>query len=462
MDRMGTSLTGTMLQVGCVEDCPAGWHSVPEHPGLCWRSGGDERPGVLQFRLEAGETPSADGLAWLGLARPDTDSALYLMLDSSECHPGWLLLHQNRVLVSLPSHMQADRRLQVLLSWAGFLLAPTGETHAGLAFGLQAMHWRLKNYATLLQGLQQQMQEIRKIARGRKGLRAADEATVRLLGFLHRMEHEMRHHLDRARLARKALETRLERQHARHARLHPHHVVSGRMALDTLLPADLLTRLDEQARQAGEISELLHQKRQALQSILQLERDEEMSNLSRRQHWFSLVLAALAVMTAIPLITGELDDQGLSSALAALPGQLGWLAPLADRIRPWFAGLALVGSLLLMGSAAVLTFRRMHGVPELFRQVVAATGDAVACMKALGTQSSDRQCAQAISRALRMARRGDGLARFVCEAELGCRRPFPLPAPESARVLRLEASRPGQWLGKPEWQWIRAREESAE
>ncbi len=436
---------------------PAHWESVEGQPQWCW-AGGDEPPceQALQVRLVERETAHAEDLAWLGLASTEAETAIHLGLDAAETHPGWLIFHRQRLLLALPEKLGREKRLAILLDWARFFLAPTGQPLDTLRWRLTCNSWRLQNYQTMLRGLQQQMQDIRKMAKGRKGLRHADQATVRLLGFLHRMEHEMHQHLDQSRLAREQLEEQLERRRALHAHAHPHHRISGQLRLDALLPVELMAELDAQARQAAAIAESVNQKRLALQAILRLERDEEMSQMSRQQHWFSLILGALAVMTAIPLVTGELDGQGLTAALARLPGDWALLARMADRIRPWFAGFALVGSLLLMVSAGVLALRRIRNLPEQHRQVVAATGDAVAAMRALEFKASDKQCAQALAKALKLARRGDEMARFLCEAELGCRRPFPLPAPESARVLRLEASRPGQWLKKPEWQWVQS------
>ncbi len=454
--RKGKDMQYLDYQMAGENSAPAHWQAVAQCPGLRWAEGEEAVPRALHIRLIHQPEPTPEQLAWLGLATTCSDTAIHLVLDAADCHPGWLVYHQGRLLISLPENLDAARRQAEALHWGALFLAPTGQTLDALRWQLRCNGWRLRNYQTLLQGLQTQMQDIRKMAKGRKGLRHADQATVRLLGFLHRMEHEMRQHLDQTRLARQHLSAQLERQRAQHAHGHPHHLISGAMHLDALLPADLLGELDEQARQAEAIAASLNQKRQALQAILRLERDEEMSQMSRQQHWFSLILGALAVMTAIPLVTGELDGEGLSAALARLPGSWAALAQLADAIRPWFAGLALAGSLLLMASALLLAVRRIRGVPEQYRQIVAATGDGVAAMRVLEYKASDLQCAQVLDTALRLARRGDDLARFLCEAELGCRRPFPLPAVESARVLRLRASRPGQWLSKTEWQWIQA------
>ncbi len=436
---------------------PAHWADVDGQPQWCWAVGDEPAcEQALLIRLVEGEVATGEDLAWLGLANTQADTAIHLGLDAAHTHPGWLIFHRQRLLMALPKTLGETQRLSIMMDWALLFLAPTGQPLDALRWQLTCNSWRLQNYQTMLTGLQQQMQDIRKMAKGRKGLRHADQATVRLLGFLHRMEHEMHQHLDQSRLARAHLEEQLERQRALHAHAHPHHLISGQLRLDALLPVEVRAELDAQARQAAAIAESVNQKRQALQAILRLERDEEMSQMSRQQHWFSLILGALAVMTAIPLVTGELDGQGLSAALARLPGDWALLAPMADRIRPWFAGFALVGSLLLMFSAGLLALRRIRNLPEQHRQIVAATGDAVAAMRAVELKASDQQCAQALARALKLARRGDEMARFLCEAELGCRRPFPLQAVESARTLRLQASRPGLWLKKPEWQWIQS------
>ena len=432
------------------------WQPLPGHPGLRWSV--SHQADLAQDRLELAVVDAAvvdvELLAWLGLSTACAEGLIRMDFDDRETHPGWLLFYRERLLVSLPAEMDPRVRLERALGWGGFFLMPVGQTRAGLRGRLEINGWRLDNYQTLMEGLQLQMQAIRRLARSTRGARAADRATVRLLGLIHRLEHDMHAHLERTCQARSRWAEALQSRRNRFIRQWPHHLLQGRLAVDHLLPEVLVDSMDAQARQAADIRDALQQKKQALQAVLRLERDEEMSQISRQQHWFSLILAALAVMTAVPLITGELDGDGVVQALERLPEQLAWMGAVAERLRPGFVALALGGSLMLMLSTGLFLVRRLFSRTKRHRQLVAATGEAVACLRAVGSGVSDATCARSIRRALRLAGRQDELTRFLCEAELGCRRPFPLPALESARAIRQQTSRPGQWLKQPEWHWI--------
>jgi len=207
--------------------------------------------------------------------------------------------------------------------------------------------------------------------------------------------------------------------------------------------------------------------RETLSAVLEQQRQEQRDRTERAQTVVGIAVAALAGVTAVPLIVGQFDPGSLQSALGRLPGPLGGLEDVLHAATPWIGAVSIGGALGLMGFLGLALWR-----PGRARRSIEDDGVAIAG-KVLGLlpreplehgrlEETDRGVCRALLEALaslerldRRAASGDleaAVEALIVRAEIGARRPVPFRLPMAAAILRylLEPSAPGTWLGKEE------------
>lgn len=366
-----------------------------------------------------------------------------------------LVQSQNRLLLIYHSDQYTSAQAQnSLKQWAKWLLSHQQHFQNHWLPQISATEWRLKNYGLMIQGIQEQMRRIREQAKDNSGLKQASENTARLLGFIHRMDHDIQRQLNRIESIPEQLNQQIEsivepfnRQHCfRYAQASDSDVIFRKLTgID-----NIIKQYQSFHNQSQTIKSDLFRIQTSLQSIQTLERNEEMTSMSRQQYWFSLILGAMAIMTAIPLIIGEQDGSSLIFNFNSLPAPLDQISYFAQNLTPWFALLAFSGSLILMLTTLLVIIRPRKNQSKLFRQAIAQTGSLLSKLQQ-SHQFEDTHIANKLEQLISARSKLDELGQFMLDAEIGCRRHFPIQGPETGQLLYdLFKTTTYQWVSQAE------------
>ncbi len=381
-------------------------------------------------------------------------------------------------LTPLEHQEELDQDLLFIInSWAGqeYGVANRLNNTATLYHLRKSSHY-LQYLTKAVDDMPRQMQRIRVVA-ATEGAEPATRETVDLLALNHRLRHDLYLRTQDAIDLGEELRRKLKFTDSTFRRLFAIRDLPHLRPLDDALenlPGNkgLRERIYHLRTQAKKIRTAFEAYRGSLSAILELNRKEESVRAERRQRFLGYAIAALALVSAIPLIIGEITPQTVHDALLRLPAPLDISAAVAQALFPWFTFIAFWGALLIIASALVISIKVVTRKRHDSTPAVDISGKALATLRrehALAEEATaqrgsvdrptlrdlDLRCAEALSEAINMAHNTDRpLDRFIIRTELGCRRPTPMLLPVSACLIRHALDYRGRWLDDKEFQHL--------
>ncbi|MGV6852693.1 MAG: hypothetical protein ACWA5R_11035 [bacterium] len=317
-----------------------------------------------------------------------------------------------------------------------------------------------------LQHIQQQMLRIRGLASQKKNMQRAGHQTASLLALLHRLQHELKLKTYYAEQLADDLEHRLD-----HTDDTFHHLFALRpipplqnmdRALENLPGTQKIRdHIQNIRKQASRIRFSFEAYTQSLSAVMDGILRQENIHHSKIQRWLGMALAALAIVSAVPLIVGETAPADLDSLFAPILNQT--ILTFIQDSRPWIALTALFGSLLLISSTTGILLSAFRRKPHQTELAVSLAGSILAQQNAViqhkeSVKNADLILAKSLINSIQkldQLKMSDNVrfARLLMQIELGCRRSIPMNWPISASIIRyaLTPDMPGQWMTDEEY-----------